>query len=86
MTRSGQPALFPEALVPEALPKEKTSFSLSAEAKFKLATLKANLRRRGCPATEGGIVEALIERASSDEVLVEAIGAAQAARSRRQAP
>jgi hypothetical protein len=85
MTRSGQPALFPEALGSEVLPKEKTSFSLSAEAKFKLATLKANLRRRGYPATESGIVEALIERASSDQLLVEAVGAAQSpARSRRQ--
>lgn len=77
MARSGQPALFPDALAPESPPKEKTSFSLSPDAKFKLATLKANLRRRGYPATESGIVEALIERATADEALVEAVGDAQ---------
>jgi hypothetical protein len=49
--------------------REKTSFSLSVEAKFKLATLKADLRRRGHRITESLIVEKLIEKANSDELL-----------------
>jgi hypothetical protein len=49
--------------------REKTSFSLAADVKYKLSTLKADLRRRGHRATESLIVEALIEKANSDEVL-----------------
>lgn len=75
-----QPELFPEAVPLAALPKEKTSFSLSPEVKFKLATLKANLRREGHPATESAIVEALIERATTDESLLDPIREAQSSR------
>lgn len=75
-----QPELFPEAIPLAALPKEKTSFSLSPEVKFKLATLKANLRREGHAATESAIVETLIERATSDESLLDAIKETQAPR------
>ena len=48
--------------------REKTSFSLSVEAKYKLATLKADLRRRGHRITESLIVEKLIEKATGDEL------------------
>jgi hypothetical protein len=58
-----------KAFFGENVDREKTSFSLSVNAKFKVATLKADLRRRGHRATESLIVEALIEKANSDEVL-----------------
>jgi hypothetical protein len=77
--------LFPEAVPLGALPKEKTSFSLSSEAKFKLATLKANLRREGHPATESALIEALINRAIIDDALIEAIETQSARRARKQA-
>jgi len=70
MKRVEQGALFPVELAITAQPREKTSFALSAEAKFKLATLKANLRRSGHPATESAIMEALIQRAVIDEPLI----------------
>lgn len=44
--------------------KVKATFEISHEAKFRLATLKAELRRRGYAATEANIVEALINGAS----------------------
>jgi hypothetical protein len=58
-----------KAFFGENVDREKTSFSLSVNAKFKVATLKADLRRRGHRATESLIVEALIEKANSDDVL-----------------
>ena len=68
-----QPELFPDAIPPGALPREKTSFSLSVEAKYKLTTLKAGLRRHGYRATESSIVEALLQGATLDDSLVEAV-------------
>jgi len=53
----------------KSVDREKTSFSLATDVKYKLSTLKADLRRRGHRATESLIVEALIEKANSDEVL-----------------
>jgi hypothetical protein len=53
----------------ESVSRGKTSFSLSVDAKFKLATLKADLRRRGLRITESLIVERLIESANSDDLL-----------------
>jgi len=40
--------------------RTKTSVSLAPKAKFKLSTLKAELRMRGHSATESSILEALI--------------------------
>lgn len=48
--------------------KIKSTFELSAEAKHRLATLKADLRMRGIPATEAAIVEALILAAKDETV------------------
>lgn len=65
--------------------REKTSFNLSVEAKFKLTTLKADLRRRGHRITESLVVEALIEKANSDEVLAWLIAAGNNRPTSRQA-
>jgi hypothetical protein len=46
----------------------KVGFDFDPDAKFKLATLKAELRRRGVPATETRILELLIGRAKPDAV------------------
>jgi hypothetical protein len=43
--------------------REKTSITLSSDAKYRLTWLKAELRRNGHSATESGILEALILRA-----------------------
>jgi hypothetical protein len=53
----------------ELADQRKTSFTLSAESKFKLSTLKAELRRRGHRITESFVVEQLIENASSGDLL-----------------
>jgi hypothetical protein len=53
----------------ESVTREKTSLSLSVEAKYKLTTLKADLRRRGHRFTESLIVERLIEKATGDELI-----------------
>lgn len=58
-----QASLFSVAVPPRA----KTSFSLTSEAKFRLATLKRDLRAEGISATESSIVEALIATAIDDE-------------------
>lgn len=44
-----------------ATPRGKTSFSITADAKFKLTTLKAALRYAGFSATESLIIETLLE-------------------------
>ena len=41
----------------------KVAYDLSIEAKHKLATLKADLRLKGIPATETGVLEVLLDRA-----------------------
>jgi hypothetical protein len=57
-----------------AAPKrEKTSFALSSDAKFKLTSLKADLRRRGHAATESAILEALIFRADPTDSFLHAL-------------
>lgn len=53
--------------------REKTSFSLTPDAKYRLTSLKADLRRRGHPITESMILETLIERAHEDERLIDAL-------------
>jgi predicted transcriptional regulator len=80
MPRVRQPELIPGSIPSRALPKEKTSFSLSPEVKFKLATLKANIRRQGHRATESAIVEVLIWHAKIDESLIRAVGDAHGPR------
>lgn len=45
--------------------RSKTSFSISPDAKYKLTTLKAALRREGFSATESSIIEALLEQTSA---------------------
>jgi hypothetical protein len=67
-----QTALFPN------LKRAKTSFSLSPEAKFQLARLKADLRREGYRATESSIVESLIATANVDESVLPALKRAHA--------
>lgn len=44
----------------------KVGFDFTLDAKFQLASLKAELRHRGVPATETGILELLIARAKPD--------------------
>jgi hypothetical protein len=46
----------------------KVGFDFNPDSKFKLATLKAELRHRGVPATETGILELLIARAKPDAI------------------
>ena len=48
--------------------KVKVAYDMSALAKHKLATLKANLRLKGYTATEIGILELLIEGADENRV------------------
>lgn len=43
----------------------KTTFLLTVDAKYRLSTLKAELRKAGHAATEAGIVELLIESADA---------------------
>jgi hypothetical protein len=74
MAQPRQDALF------AAHGRAKTSFSLTAEAKFQLATLKSDLRREGLPATESSIVEALIGTARADERLLAALRHAHSVR------
>jgi hypothetical protein len=49
--------------------RDKTSFSLTPDAKYKLTTLKAALRRAGFSATESRIIEALIERTDARDLM-----------------
>lgn len=44
----------------------KVGFDFTLDAKFQLASLKAELRHRGVPATETGILELLVARAKPD--------------------
>jgi hypothetical protein len=46
----------------------KVAYNMSATAKHKLATLKADLRLKGLPATEIGILELLIEGADENRL------------------
>jgi hypothetical protein len=73
----------PVAPFGKTVDREKTSFSLAADVKYKLSTLKADLRRRGHRATESLIVEALIEKANSDDVLAWLIATGNDRASRR---
>ena len=41
----------------------KVAYDFDAEVKYRLATLKADLRRRGVAATETNILEALVTEA-----------------------
>ena len=45
---------------------QKVAYDIDSEIKFKLATLKAELRRRGIAATETGILEVLVSEAKSE--------------------
>lgn len=47
----------------------KTSFSLTPDAKYKLTTLKAALRRAGFSATESLIIETLLERTEAKDLM-----------------
>lgn len=44
----------------------KVAYDLRPDVKHRLSVLKADLRLRGLPATETGIIEVLIETASQD--------------------
>ena len=44
----------------------KVGFDFNPDSEFKLGTHKAELRHRGLPATETGILELLIARAKPD--------------------
>jgi len=46
---------------------KKTSVSVKPETKFKLATLKAELRRQGLRASESDVIEALIDEADASK-------------------
>ncbi|HEY1978218.1 MAG TPA: hypothetical protein VGG89_16820 [Candidatus Baltobacteraceae bacterium] len=46
----------------------KVAYDFDTEVKFKLASLKAELRRRGIAATETCILEALVREAKVDAV------------------
>lgn len=48
--------------------KVKATFELDPQVKLKLATMKAELRAKGIPATEAAIVEALIDEANPKKV------------------
>lgn len=49
--------------------RDKTSFSLTPDAKYKLTTMKAALRRAGFSATESLIVEALLEHTDASDLM-----------------
>lgn len=59
---------------------EKTSFSLSPDAKYMLTSLKADLRRRGHAATESAILEALILGAEPNDSFLRALNDANTRR------
>ena len=48
--------------------RTKTSMSLTPEAKFKLATIKAELRLRGHSVSESEVMEALLKSADAASV------------------
>jgi hypothetical protein len=50
----------------------KATYDFTPEAKFNLARLKAELRYRGIPATETGILEVLLNDAEPDDRLIRA--------------
>lgn len=50
----------------------KATYDFTPEAKFNLARLKAELRYRGIPATETGILEVLLNGAEADDRLMRA--------------
>jgi len=50
----------------------KASYDFTREAKYNLTQLKAELRYRGVPATETGILEVLLNEAEADDHLVRA--------------
>lgn len=52
-----------------ALPRGKTSFSLTPDAKYKLTTLKAALRLAGFSITESLIIETLLERTDAKDLM-----------------
>ena len=59
-----------ERVKPKSVSTErtKTSVSLAPRAKFKLSTLKAELRMKGHDATESSILEALILNSDASNV------------------
>jgi hypothetical protein len=63
--------------------REKTSFSLSTDAKYRLTSLKADLRRRGHSVTESSILETLILGAEPSETFLRALSK-EAARRKTQ--
>lgn len=50
----------------------KVSYDFTPEAKYNLSQLKAELRYKGVPATETGILEVLVNEAEADDHLVRA--------------
>lgn len=50
----------------------KATFDFSPEAKYNLARLKAELRYKGLPATETGILEVLLNDAEADDRMIRA--------------
>jgi len=46
----------------------KSTFYLSNEAKYKITLLKAEMRKRGLPASESSIVDALLLEATAESV------------------
>jgi hypothetical protein len=48
----------------------KATFDFSPEARYNLTRLKAELRYKGIPATETGILEVLLNEAEADDRLV----------------
>ena len=50
----------------------KATFDLSPEARYNLTRLKAELRYKGVPATETGILEVLLNDADADDRMIRA--------------
>jgi hypothetical protein len=58
--------------VPSKKGSVKASYDFTPEAKFNLARLKAELRYKGVPATETGILEVLLNGAEADDRFIRA--------------